>query len=182
MKRELGRGRTECWKGYTLTDENGMKQDKRGLLGLACTMCVILGHRDRRGRKLKGHQPLPVRYTLSHVICTTDLWDRNLHPHSAGKPATRFTTKFKWKVLLILWHFLPRCSEISWFVLGSGCKFIQSPSKATDSSLWLIMCPIYHLACATDLLGLNMYLWLNEWMESVNEWKLSWIKYKGLAL
>lgn len=115
MKRELGGRRTGCWKGYSWTDENGMKQDKRGLPRYACTVCVILGHRDKRGRELKGHQHSAVCCTLSHVICTTDLWDGNLHPHFAGKPATRFTTKFKWKVLVILWNFLLRCSEISWW-------------------------------------------------------------------
>lgn len=50
-----------------------MKEDKRELSRRVCTMHVILGHRDKKDKELKGRQHLAVHSTLSHVICTTDL-------------------------------------------------------------------------------------------------------------
>lgn len=49
-----------------MTDETSIKQDKRELSRHVCTMHVILGHRDKKDKELKGHH-LAVHYTLSHL-------------------------------------------------------------------------------------------------------------------
>lgn len=121
--------------------------------------------RDKRGRELKGHQHLAVRNTFSHGICTTDLYDGNLCPHVAGKPATRFTTKFKWKVLVILWNFLPRCSETSWLCQARATSSYKVLQRNRFCPLVLHMPYISPSMCHR----LVMYLFI-EWMYGVSEW------------
>lgn len=75
--------------GGQYIDKKGTKQDRRELIRSIYTYVVILGLRDKRTKERRAHQHLAIHDTLPHVICTTELWDRNLHTHFIQKPMKR---------------------------------------------------------------------------------------------
>lgn len=83
--------------------------------------------------------------------------------------------ELEWKVTVCLWHFLPRCGEISGLCqawASSSKKFIQTPSKAKVPTFWFFICSISPSTC-WRLVRTQYVLvdWMNEWLkEQTSQW------------
>lgn len=85
-----------------------------------------------------------------------------------------------------VWHFLPRCNEISWLCqawASSSRKFIQTPTEA-KGAFWVFICPVapsmrYRLLRTRYIFVDWMHACMNEWTnEQVSEWMKAELHYE----